>query len=108
MWLEIIFGLVIYRLFRRFFYDDDVLDIEGSDSSALFSVADRSLSFPYFSFPIMALIDFNFFSGLKNFTEQMCMWVFGFPMPILLLDRALIWFFSLNSILSFLPFILLM
>ncbi|KAG4972793.1 hypothetical protein AAZX31_11G009300 [Glycine max] len=41
MWLEIIFGLVIYRLFRRFFYDDDVLDIEGSDSSALFSVADR-------------------------------------------------------------------
>nr|ACU19628.1 unknown [Glycine max] len=41
MWLEIIFGLVIYKLFRRFFYDDDVLDIEGSDSSALFFVADR-------------------------------------------------------------------
>ncbi|TKY71125.1 hypothetical protein E2542_SST07420 [Spatholobus suberectus] len=41
MWLELIFGLVIYRLFRRFFYDDDVLDIEGSDSSVLFSVADR-------------------------------------------------------------------
>ncbi|XP_027909243.1 uncharacterized protein LOC114168562 [Vigna unguiculata] len=41
MWLEIIFGLVIYKLFRRFFYDDDVLDMEGSDYSVLFSVADR-------------------------------------------------------------------
>ncbi|CAJ1926398.1 unnamed protein product [Sphenostylis stenocarpa] len=41
MWLEIIFGLVFYRLFRRFFYDDDVLDMEGSDSSVLFAVADR-------------------------------------------------------------------
>ncbi|XP_020230099.1 uncharacterized protein LOC109810906 [Cajanus cajan] len=41
MWLEVIFGLIVYRLFRRFFYDDDVLDIEGSDSSVLFSVAER-------------------------------------------------------------------
>ncbi|KAL2349438.1 hypothetical protein Fmac_003438 [Flemingia macrophylla] len=41
MWLEVIFGLIVYKLFRRFFYDDDVLDIEGSDSSVLFSVADR-------------------------------------------------------------------
>ncbi|RDY10636.1 hypothetical protein CR513_04796 [Mucuna pruriens] len=40
MWLEVIFGLIFYRLFRRFYYDD-VLDIEGSDSSVLFSVADR-------------------------------------------------------------------
>ena len=51
MWLEIIFGLVIYKLFRRFFYDDDVLDMEGSDYSVLFSVADRSLfSFSFSSF----------------------------------------------------------
>ncbi|XP_057450194.1 uncharacterized protein LOC130741345 [Lotus japonicus] len=41
MWAAIICGLVIYKLFRRFMYDDDILDIEGSDSSALFSVADR-------------------------------------------------------------------
>lgn len=41
MWLEVIFGLIVYRLFRRFFYDDDVLDIQGSDSSVLFSVAER-------------------------------------------------------------------
>lgn len=41
MWFEIILGLVFYKLFRRFFYDDDVLDIEGSDSSVLFSVAER-------------------------------------------------------------------
>ncbi|TKY45605.1 hypothetical protein E2542_SST30404 [Spatholobus suberectus] len=31
---------LVERLFRSFFYDDDVLDIEGSDSSVLFSVAD--------------------------------------------------------------------
>ncbi|XP_027361240.1 uncharacterized protein LOC113869218 [Abrus precatorius] len=41
MWVEILCGLIIYKLFRFFFYDDDVLDIEGSDSSVLFSVADR-------------------------------------------------------------------
>jgi len=44
MWLEIIVGLVFFKLFRRFFYDDDVLELEGSDYSVLFSVADRSLS----------------------------------------------------------------
>ncbi|KAL5568279.1 hypothetical protein UlMin_024854 [Ulmus minor] len=41
MWIEIICGLVIYRLVRHFFYDDDVLDIESSAYNALFSVADR-------------------------------------------------------------------
>ncbi|XP_061354533.1 uncharacterized protein LOC133299119 [Gastrolobium bilobum] len=41
MWVAVICGLVVYQLFRRFFYDDDILDIEGSDSSALFTVADR-------------------------------------------------------------------
>ena len=32
----------------------------GSDSSALFFVTDRSLSLPYFSFPIRVEINFNF------------------------------------------------
>ncbi|PSS04570.1 UPF0187 protein [Actinidia chinensis var. chinensis] len=43
MWVEIICGLVIYILFRRFFYDDDddSLQIETTDSNALFSVATR-------------------------------------------------------------------
>ncbi|KAI4322017.1 hypothetical protein L6164_021744 [Bauhinia variegata] len=41
MWIEIICGLIVYRLFRRFFFDDDILDVETSDSSALFLVADR-------------------------------------------------------------------
>ncbi|XP_021282203.1 uncharacterized protein LOC110415053 isoform X1 [Herrania umbratica] len=41
MWLEIICGLIVYRLFRRFFYDDDVLEVETSDSNAIFSVANR-------------------------------------------------------------------
>uniref|UniRef100_A0A5B7BNZ4 Putative Plasma membrane isoform 1 n=1 Tax=Davidia involucrata TaxID=16924 RepID=A0A5B7BNZ4_DAVIN len=41
MWIEIFCGLVIYRLFRRFFYDDDVFDFEPTDSHALFSAADR-------------------------------------------------------------------
>ncbi|GLT76659.1 hypothetical protein SLA2020_483080 [Shorea laevis] len=41
MWVEIICGLVIYRLFRRFFYDDDILEVETSDSNALFAVANR-------------------------------------------------------------------
>ncbi|XP_059667438.1 uncharacterized protein LOC132312892 [Cornus florida] len=38
MWVELFCGLVIYRLFRRFFYDDDILT---ADSEVLFSVADR-------------------------------------------------------------------
>ncbi|KAG5559052.1 hypothetical protein RHGRI_008839 [Rhododendron griersonianum] len=41
MWVEIICGLIIYQLFRRFFYDDDVLDVETTDSDYLFSVAAR-------------------------------------------------------------------
>lgn len=39
--MEILCGLIIYRLVRCFFYDDDLLDLETSDSKALFSVADR-------------------------------------------------------------------
>ncbi|KAK7825015.1 uncharacterized protein LOC111994022 [Quercus suber] len=41
MWVEIFCGLIIYKLFKCFFYDDDVLDLESSDFNALFSVADR-------------------------------------------------------------------
>ncbi|XP_057970048.1 uncharacterized protein LOC131159298 [Malania oleifera] len=41
MWVEILCGLVIFRIFRRFFYDDDVLEVETSDSDAIFSVASR-------------------------------------------------------------------
>ncbi|AAF06036.1 EST gb/AI998705 comes from this gene, partial [Arabidopsis thaliana] len=41
MWIEIICGLVIYKLVRRFFYDDEFSDVETSDSTALFSVAHR-------------------------------------------------------------------
>ncbi|XWS42856.1 hypothetical protein CRYUN_Cryun16bG0050500 [Craigia yunnanensis] len=41
MWAEIISGLIFYRLFRRFFYDDDILDVETSDANAIFSVANR-------------------------------------------------------------------
>lgn len=42
MWVEIICGLVFYRLFRRFFYgSDDVLEFETSDFDATFSVANR-------------------------------------------------------------------
>lgn len=43
MWVELICGLVIYRLVRRFFFDDaeDIFQVESSDSTALFAVADR-------------------------------------------------------------------
>ncbi|PON77564.1 Nuclease-related domain, NERD [Parasponia andersonii] len=41
MWAEILFGLIIYRLVRLCLYDDDILEVETSDSNALFSVADR-------------------------------------------------------------------
>ncbi|KAL6132370.1 hypothetical protein ACLB2K_070741 [Fragaria x ananassa] len=42
MWFEIICGLVIYSLYKLFFSDgDDLLDVETSDSTALFAVADR-------------------------------------------------------------------
>ncbi|XP_028800247.1 uncharacterized protein LOC114755526 isoform X2 [Neltuma alba] len=41
MWLAVLCGLVIYKLFKCFFYDDDTMDLEYSDTNALFSVADR-------------------------------------------------------------------
>lgn len=44
MWVELICGLVIFRLLKRFFYDDDddILDGEtSSDATVLFTVADR-------------------------------------------------------------------
>ncbi|KAF8099199.1 hypothetical protein N665_0248s0028 [Sinapis alba] len=41
MWVEIICGLVIYKLVRRFFHDDEILGDDTSDSTALFSVARR-------------------------------------------------------------------
>ncbi|KAI3517800.1 hypothetical protein L1887_17020 [Cichorium endivia] len=42
MWVEIIFGLVIFRLVRRFFADEeDHIDFGSSGSNALFAVADR-------------------------------------------------------------------
>ncbi|KAF5735314.1 Plasma membrane isoform 1 [Tripterygium wilfordii] len=41
MWVEIFCGLIIYKLVRRFFVDDDLLDVETSDSNAIFSVANR-------------------------------------------------------------------
>lgn len=41
MWVEIICGLIIYRLVRCIFYGDDVLDVETSDADAIFSVANR-------------------------------------------------------------------
>ncbi|TYH05888.1 hypothetical protein ES288_A08G115500v1 [Gossypium darwinii] len=37
MWLEIIHGIIIYQLFRRFFYGgNDVLDVETSDFNVIF------------------------------------------------------------------------
>ncbi|XP_050386221.1 uncharacterized protein LOC126802615 [Argentina anserina] len=42
MWFEIICGLIIYGLYKLFISDgDDVFDVETSDSTALFAVADR-------------------------------------------------------------------
>ncbi|KAK6926191.1 Nuclease-related domain, NERD [Dillenia turbinata] len=41
MWVEILCGIVIYKLFRWFFHDDDILEIESSDSDSIFSVASR-------------------------------------------------------------------
>ncbi|XP_071686708.1 uncharacterized protein [Rutidosis leptorrhynchoides] len=43
MWTEIIFGVVIYRLVRRFFYDDgeEHIDFGTTGSNALFAVSDR-------------------------------------------------------------------
>ncbi|KAH9728091.1 NERD domain-containing protein [Citrus sinensis] len=41
MWVQILCGLVIYKICKKLFYDDDVLDVETSDSNAIFSVAAR-------------------------------------------------------------------
>ncbi|XP_077244815.1 plasma protein isoform X2 [Tasmannia lanceolata] len=42
MWLQILCGLVIFRCFRSFFFDDDeAVQIESSDSHIIFLVADR-------------------------------------------------------------------
>ncbi|XAR52072.1 hypothetical protein NMG60_11019966 [Bertholletia excelsa] len=41
MWAEIVCGLVIYRAFWRFFYDDGILQDETTDSNAIVAVAAR-------------------------------------------------------------------
>ncbi|XP_022878038.1 uncharacterized protein LOC111396017 isoform X2 [Olea europaea var. sylvestris] len=42
MWVELICGLVLYRLFKRYLYEDDaLLDLDTSHSNALFAVANR-------------------------------------------------------------------
>ncbi|XP_043718399.1 uncharacterized protein LOC122666281 isoform X1 [Telopea speciosissima] len=41
MWIQILCGLVFYRLIKRFFYDDDTYEIESSDTDAKFIVANR-------------------------------------------------------------------
>lgn len=42
MWIEVLCGLVLYKVLRMFFGgNDDVLDIETSDFNAIFSVAAR-------------------------------------------------------------------
>ncbi|KAJ4958568.1 hypothetical protein NE237_025679 [Protea cynaroides] len=41
MWIELLCGLVFYRLIKRFFYEDDIYEIESSDSDAKFVVASR-------------------------------------------------------------------
>ncbi|XP_021899752.1 uncharacterized protein LOC110816045 [Carica papaya] len=41
MWIEIICGLIVYKIFKRLFYGEDILEVETSDSVALFSVANR-------------------------------------------------------------------
>ncbi|KAH9618519.1 hypothetical protein KSS87_022107 [Heliosperma pusillum] len=42
MWLEVVLGgALLYIIFRLFFSDDDILDVESSDFNAIFSVASR-------------------------------------------------------------------
>lgn len=43
MWIELLCGLVLYKVLRLFFSNDDVLDIETSDFNAIFTVAARLL-----------------------------------------------------------------
>ncbi|CBI26485.3 hypothetical protein VitviT2T_024063 [Vitis vinifera] len=55
MWAELLCGLVIYRVLRYFFSDDDVLEVENTDSGALFSVANK----------IEKLYDGKVYAGLR-------------------------------------------
>ncbi|CAK7333655.1 unnamed protein product [Dovyalis caffra] len=42
MWVEILCGLIVYKLFKCFFSDaDDVLEVQSSDTNALFNVANK-------------------------------------------------------------------
>ncbi|KAG6750916.1 hypothetical protein POTOM_045431 [Populus tomentosa] len=42
MWLEIVCGMIVYKLFKCFFSDaDDVLEVQSSDTNALFNVANK-------------------------------------------------------------------
>lgn len=44
MWVELVCGFVLFRLLKRYFYDDGDADLVVSDSSdadVLFAVADR-------------------------------------------------------------------
>ncbi|KAL2921450.1 Homoserine kinase [Bienertia sinuspersici] len=41
MWIELLCGLVLYKVLRMFFGNDDVLDVETSDFNAIFAVATR-------------------------------------------------------------------
>ncbi|XP_042514875.1 uncharacterized protein LOC122089312 isoform X2 [Macadamia integrifolia] len=41
MWIQILCGLVFYKLIKWFFYQDDTYEIESSDSDAKFMVATR-------------------------------------------------------------------
>lgn len=47
MWVELLCGLVIYKIITRFFSEDeDDIAVESSDSTALFTVAERFSYFP--------------------------------------------------------------
>ncbi|GAB2209353.1 hypothetical protein Droror1_Dr00026564, partial [Drosera rotundifolia] len=39
MWFELLCELVLYKFIRIFFAEDDLIDIETSDSDAVFAVA---------------------------------------------------------------------
>jgi hypothetical protein len=45
MWVEILCGLVAYKIIRRFFFDDDdasyLADLDSSHSDLCFAVASR-------------------------------------------------------------------
>ncbi|XP_047333409.1 uncharacterized protein LOC124936923 [Impatiens glandulifera] len=43
MWVKIVYGYIIYKLFRRFLYDDHdgLLQVETTNSNAFFSVTER-------------------------------------------------------------------